>query len=66
MRTDRVYAKIKAEDRFNVRLWKELMGVDYQQVIERVEREDGELKKIVIGTGIGMLAALLAVIFAIR
>ena len=42
------------------------MGVDYQQVKERVEREDGELKKNVIGTGIGMLAALLAVIFAIR
>ena len=31
----------------------------YQQVKERVEREDKVLKKLVIETGIGMLAALL-------
>ena len=37
--------------------------MDYQQVKERVEREDRELKKIVIETGIGMLVALLAAIF---
>ncbi|MDO4974188.1 MAG: hypothetical protein Q4E38_08270 [Eubacteriales bacterium] len=35
---------------------------DYQQVKERVEREDRALKRIVIETGIGMLAVLLAVI----
>ena len=38
----------------------------YQQVKERVELEDKALKKIVISTGIGMLAALLITIFAIR
>lgn len=38
----------------------------YQQVKERVEREDKALKKIVINTGVGMLAALLITIFAIR
>ena len=31
----------------------------YQQVKERVEREDKVLKKLVIETGIGMLTALL-------
>ena len=31
----------------------------YQQVKERVDREDKVLKKLVIDTGIGMLAALL-------
>ncbi len=31
----------------------------YQQVKERVEREDKILKKLVIETGIGMLTALL-------
>ena len=31
----------------------------YQQVKERVEKEDSVLKKLVIQTGIGMLAALL-------
>ena len=35
---------------------------DYQHVKERVEREDRALKRIVIETGIGMLAVLLAVI----
>ena len=40
--------------------------MDYQQVKERVEREDRALKKIVIETGIGMLAALLAAIFLFR
>ena len=40
--------------------------MDYQQVKERVEREDKELKKIVIETGIGMLVALLAAIFLFR
>ena len=40
--------------------------MDYQQVKERVEREDKELKKIVIETGIGMLVALLAAIFLVR
>ncbi len=40
--------------------------MDYQQVKDRVEREDRELKKIVIETGIGMLAALLAAIFIFR
>ncbi len=40
--------------------------MNYQQVKERVEREDRELKKIVIETGIGMLVALLAAIFVFR
>lgn len=40
--------------------------MNYQQVKNRVEREDRELKKIVIETGIGMLAALLIAIFMIR
>ncbi len=40
--------------------------MEYQQVKERVEQESRELKKIVIETGIGMLVALLAVIFCIR
>lgn len=35
---------------------------DYQQVKERVEREDKALKRLVIETGLGMLAALLVVI----
>ena len=35
---------------------------DYQQVKERVEREDKALKRLVIETGIGMLAALLVVV----
>lgn len=35
---------------------------DYQQVKERVERENKALKRLVIETGIGMLAALLVVI----
>ena len=40
--------------------------MNYRQVKERVEREDKELKKIVIETGIGMLTALLAAIFVFR
>ena len=36
---------------------------DYQQVKERVEREDRALKRIVIETGIGMLIFFLAWIF---
>ena len=39
------------------------LHMEYQQVKERVAKEDKALKKIVAGTGIGMLAALLAVIF---
>ena len=40
--------------------------MDYQQVKQRVEREDRALKKIVLETGIGMLVALLAAIFVFR
>ena len=40
--------------------------MNYQQVKERVEQEDRELKKIVIETGIGMLIALLAAVFLLR
>ena len=40
--------------------------IDYQQVKDRVEREDKALKKIVIETGIGMLVALLAAIILFR
>ncbi len=36
--------------------------MEYRQVKERVEREDKALKKLVIQTGIGMLAALLITI----
>ena len=36
--------------------------MDYQQVKDRVDREDKALKRIVIETGIGMLAALLIAI----
>ncbi len=42
------------------------MNMDYQQVKERVEREDKALKRIVVETGVGMLAALLLTIFLIR
>ena len=42
------------------------MTMDYQQVKERVEQEDKALKKIVIGTGIGMLVSLLAAVFIFR
>ena len=38
----------------------------YQQVKERVDREDKVLKKLVIQTGIGMLAALLITIAFVR
>ena len=40
--------------------------MEYQQVKERVEREDRELKKIVIETGIGMVAAILLAVFIFR
>ena len=40
--------------------------MDYQQVKQRVEREDRALKRIVIETGIGMLAAFLAAVFLFR
>ena len=40
--------------------------MEYQQVKERVEREDKVLKKIVIETGIGMLATLLIVLYFIH
>ena len=43
-----------------------MIKMDYQQVKQRVEREDRALKKIVIETGIGMLVALLAAIFVFR
>ena len=39
--------------------------IDYNQVKDRVEREDQELKRIVIGTGIGMLVALLVTIMIV-
>ena len=39
--------------------------LDYQQVKDRVDREDKALKRIVIETGIGMLAAtLIAILLA--
>ena len=40
--------------------------MDYKQVKERVDRESAALKGIVIRTGIGMLAGLLAAIFLFR
>ncbi len=42
------------------------MKMDYQQVKERVDAEDKALKRIVIETGVGMLAALLITIFFLR
>ena len=42
------------------------MKMDYEQVKNRVEAEDKALKRIVIETGVGMLAAFLAAIFAQR
>lgn len=36
--------------------------MEYQQVKERVEREDKVLKKLVLQTGAGMLVALLVTI----
>ena len=42
------------------------MKMDYQQVKERVDTEDKALKRIVIETGVGMLAALLITIFFLR
>lgn len=40
--------------------------MEYQQVKERVEKEDKALKKIVIQTGIGMLIATIAASFLFR
>ena len=42
------------------------MKMEYEQVKNRVEAEDRALKRIVIETGIGMLAAFLAAILAQR
>ena len=42
-----------------------MMKMEYQQVKERVDREDKALKKIVIETGIGMLVALLAALLVL-
>ena len=42
------------------------MTLDYQQVKDRVNREDKALRRIVIETGIGMLTALLAAVFIFR
>jgi hypothetical protein len=42
------------------------MNMDYNQVKERVKREDDALKSIFIGTGIGMTVALLTVIAVLR
>lgn len=43
-----------------------IMTMEYQQVKERVEKEDKALKQIFIRTGFGMLVALLAAIFVFR
>ena len=40
-----------------------MFKMEYKQVRDRVEREDKALKRIVIETGIGMLAALLVTLF---
>ena len=42
------------------------MIMEYEQVKKRVDEEDKALKKLVIETGIGMLAALLAAVFIFR
>lgn len=42
------------------------MRMPFQQVKERVDAEDKALKRIVIETGIGMLAALLISIFVVH
>ncbi len=42
------------------------MKMGYQQVKNRVEKEDRALKKIVVETGIGMFVALLAAIFLLH
>ncbi len=42
------------------------MKMSYQQVKERVEKEDRALKRIVIETGLGMLALILAASFLFR
>ena len=43
-----------------------IMTLEYQQVKERVEKEDKALKQIFIRTGFGMLVALLAAVFVFR
>ena len=45
---------------------KELFRMDYQQVKERVANEKAALRRIVIETGIGMRAALIAAIIFLR
>ena len=40
--------------------------MEYQQVKERVDREDKALKRIFVETGIGMLAAALLAVFIAR
>ena len=42
---------------------KELFHMDYRQVKERVANEKAALRNIVIGTGIGMLAFFLGLVF---
>jgi hypothetical protein len=42
------------------------MKMEYRQVKERVEKESAALKGLVIKTGIGMLAGLIAAIFLFR
>lgn len=42
------------------------MRMEYQQVKDRVNREDHALKRIFLGTGVGMLAALLAAVAVLR
>ena len=42
------------------------MNMPYQQVKERVEKEDRALKSIFFETGLGMLVAFLAAIFLFR
>ena len=43
-----------------------IMTMEYQQVKERVEKEDKALKQIFIRTGFGMLVTLLAAVFVFR
>ena len=45
---------------------KDLFRMDYRQVKERVANEKAALGRLVIETGIGMLAGLLAAIFLFR
>lgn len=43
-----------------------MLEMEYQQVKERIEKEDKVLKKLVLETGAGMLVALIAAIFLFR